>query len=418
MTHRIALLSVLLLTAAARAEDWPEFRGPTGQGHYAGKGLPIEWSTTKNVVWKEAIPGRGWSSPIVFDGRIYLTTAVPVEGSKDQSLQALCLDAKTSKRIWQKEVFLQDGKKAPGIHKKNSHASPTPITDGKRLYVHFGHQGTACLDLDGKILWRNTELRYEPVHGNGGSPILAGARLVFAVDGYDKQLLVALECDTGKIAWQTDRKSDAYKKFSFGTPLLITAHGKQQIISPTADAVIAYAPKDGRELWRVGYKDGYSVIPRPVFGHDMIFFGTGYDSPTIMAVRVDGTGDVTETHVAWKMSKAAPHTPSPLLVGAELYTVSDGGIATCLDAKTGKVHWQERLENAYSASPFYADGKIYFQSEGGVATVIRAGKKFEQLAQNALEEKTFASYAATDGALYIRTERHLYRIGEVKMGKD
>jgi outer membrane protein assembly factor BamB len=411
MIHRTALLAVFFIASTAHAEDWPEFRGPAGQGHYAGKGLPIEWSTTKNVVWKQAIPGRGWSSPIVLDGRIYLTTAVPVEGSKDQSLQALCLDAKTGKIVWQKEVFLQDGKKAPGIHKKNSHASPTPLTDGRRLYVHFGHQGTACLDLDGNVVWRNTELRYEPVHGNGGSPILVGDRLVFAADGYDKQLLIALQRDTGKLAWKTDRNSKAYKKFSFGTPLLITVDGKQQIISPAADAVIAYEPKQGRELWRVTYEDGYSIIPRPVFGHGMIFFSTGFDSPLLMAVRVDGSGDVTGTHVAWKMGKGAPLTPSPLLVGSELYTVSDGGIATCVDAKTGKVRWQERLEGGFSASPFYAEGRVYFQSEAGLTTVVRAGKQFEQLAQNTLDEKTFASYAAADGALFIRTERHLYRIG-------
>lgn len=410
MRYCTTTLIILSTITAAGAEDWREFRGPTGQGHYAGKGLPIEWSTTKNVVWKQAIPGKGWSSPIVLAGRVYLTTAVPVEESKDQSLRAICLDAKSGATIWDKEVFLQDGKKAPGIHKKNSHASPTPLTDGRRLYVHFGHQGTACLELDGTIVWRNTEHRYAPVHGAGGSPILVGDRLVFAIDGADKQLLVALETGTGKVAWKTDRKSTAFKKFSFGTPLLIEADGKQQIISPASDAVIAYEPKEGRELWRVTYKDGYSVIPRPVFGHGMIYFSTGYDSPKLLAVRVSGSGDVTDTHVAWTMSKAAPHTPSPLLVGDELYTVSDDGIATCLDARTGKQHWQERLEGGFSASPFHAEGRVYFQSEPGVTTVVRAGKKFEQLAQNELKERTFASYAAADGALYIRTERQLYKI--------
>jgi outer membrane protein assembly factor BamB len=409
MKRLAVLFASLLFANAAHAEDWPEYRGPTGQGHYAGKGLPIEWSDTKNVAWKEAIPGAGWSSPIVFKGRIYLTTAVPGGKAKDQSLCALCFDAATGKRLWQKEVFRQDGKKAPNIHKKNSHASPSPLTDGKRLYVHFGHQGTAGLDFDGNVLWRNTELRYSPVHGNGGSPILVDDRLVFAIDGGDKQFLAALECASGEVLWKTDRKCTAYKKFAFGTPLLITVDGKLQIVSPASHAVIAYNPADGKELWRVTH-DGYSTVPRPVFGHGLVFFSTGYDDPTLMAIRADGTGDVTKSHVAWSTPKGAPLTPSPLLVGDELYTVSDGGIVGCRDARSGKVHWQERLEGNFAASPLYSDGKIYVQSEEGVTTVLRAGQKFERLAESTLAERTFASYAAADGALYLRTEKHLYRI--------
>src|ERR1043165_8272650 len=394
---------------ASKGENWSEFRGPTGQGHYGGKNLPVEWSTTKNVVWKQPIPGKGWSSPIVLDGRIYLTTAVPIEGSKDLSLQAICLDAQKGKQLWQTEVFRQDGAKAPRIHPKNSHASPSPITDGKRLYVHFGHQGTACLDLNGKILWKTTELRYAPVHGNGGTPILVDDRLVFSVDGGDKQFVVALDQKNGKVVWKTDRKSSAVKKFSFSTPLLITANGKRQIISPASDAVIAYDPVDVKKLWRAAY-DGYSVIPRPVFGHGMVFLSSGYDSPKLLAIRVDGTGDVTDSHIVWSLMKGAPHTPSPLLVGDELYTVSDLGIASCLDAKTGKVHWQERIGGGFSASPLYADGKIYLQSEQGVTTVVRASTTFEQLATSKLNERTFASYAVTDGVIYLRSEGHLYRI--------
>jgi outer membrane protein assembly factor BamB len=412
MQSRIVLLAALALGSAVsvRAEDWPEYRGPTGQGLYAGKGLPVEWSTTKNVVWKVPIPGKGWSSPIVQSGRIYLTTADPgdVKKVEEQSLKALCLDAKTGQMQWQTEVFKQNAK-APRVHGKNSHASPSPLTDGRRLWVHFGHQGTACLDLKGKVLWRNTEVRYSPVHGNGGTPIRVDDRLVFAVDGGDKQFVVALNADTGKVAWKTDRKSQAAKKFAFGTPLLIEVDGKPQIVSPAADAVMAYDPKTGNELWRVRY-DGYSVIPRPVFGLGMLFLSTSYDSPSLLAIRPDGVGDVTTSHLAWSKTKAAPHTPSPLLVGDELYTVSDGGIATCYDARTGKVHWQDRVPGHYSASPFYGDGKVYVQSEEGDATVLRAGKTFEVLAQNKMGERTFASYAAADGALYLRTETQLYRI--------
>jgi outer membrane protein assembly factor BamB len=407
----LSVLALVSLTTTLFADDWPEFRGPTGQGLVLAGDLPVEWSTTKNVAWKQAIPGKGWSSPIVVKGRIYLTTAVPTGTSQsaDQSLRALCLDATSGKTLWNQEVFKQNGATAPRIHAKNSHASPTPLCDGERLYVHFGHQGTACLDLAGKILWRNTSLKYSPVHGNGGSPIVAGDKLVFSVDGSDRQFVVALHKLTGKEVWKTDRRCDAVKKFAFSTPLMITVNGRQQIVSPGSDAVCAYDPQAGREVWRVQY-EGYSIIPRPVFAHDLVIFSTGYDTPQLLAVRPDGQGDVTDTHIAWRLKNGAPHSSSPLVVGDELYVVSDAGVATCLDARTGKVHWRQRLDGNFSASPLHANGKIYFQDEEGMGTVIKAGKQFEQLAKNELEERTLASYAAADGALFIRTEKHLYRI--------
>ena len=324
--------------------------------------------------------------------------------------------------MWQTEVFVEDGAKAPKIHSKNSHASPSAVSDGKHVFVHFGHQGTACLDLDGKIIWRNTDLRYAPVHGNGGTPILFEDRLIFSADGGDKQFIVALDKADGKVIWKTDRKCTFKNTFSFSTPLLIApppgggggnkGGGQPQIISPASGAVIAYDPADGKELWRFNY-DGYSVIPRPVFGHGKIFISTGYNSPKMLAIRVDSnsSGDVTKTHLAWSLAKAAPHTPSPLLVGTELYTLSDNGIASCIDALTGKAHWQERIVGkGASASPIYADGKVYFQSEDGVTTVVRASTTHEQLATSKLNEKTFASYAIADGAIYLRTESQLYRL--------
>jgi outer membrane protein assembly factor BamB len=402
----------LTVTGVARAADWPDFRGPTGQGLGQGGGYPIRWSQTENVLWKQAVPGKGWSSPVVCGGRVFLTTAVPVTGAGpgDQSLRAVGLDAATGKLLWEREVFRQDGKTAPRIHGKNSHASPSPVTDGKRLYVHFGHQGTACLDTEGQIVWRNTDLRYQPVHGNGGSPILVGDALVFSVDGSDRQLVVALDCVAGRLRWRTDRKSDAFKKFSFGTPLVITVNGRQQVVSAGSGMVGAYDPATGAEIWRVRY-DGYSLVPRPVYGHGLVFLSSGYDSPRMLAVRPDGTGDVTATHVTWTERKGAPHNPSPLLVGDELYFVSDNGVATCLDAKSGQVHWRERLGGTYSASPVYASGRVYFQSEEGKGVVVEAGQRFVQVAVNELGERSLASYAAVDGTLFIRTEGHLYRIG-------
>jgi outer membrane protein assembly factor BamB len=404
--------TVLLCLAPARAEDWPEFRGPTGQGIASGS-LPVRWSSQENVAWKQAIPGKGWSSPVVVGGRVYLTSSLPVgEGpEKDLSLLALCLDAGTGKVLWQTEVFRADHASAPPIHGKNSHASPTPIVHGQRLFVHFGHLGTACLDLSGQVLWRNDSIKYQPVHGSGGSPILVGDLLVFSCDGGDRRLVVALEQQTGKVRWQTERSGQAERAFSFSTPLLITVKGQEQIISPGSDMVGAYDPASGREIWRVTY-EGYSLIPRPVFGHGLVYVCTGFNNPRLLAIRPDGQGDVTGTHVVWMAIRSVPLTPSPLLVGDELYMVSDQGVASCLDARTGKIQWQERLTGAHSASPLYADGKIYFQSEDGAGTVVRAGRQFERLARNKFDERTLASYAAADGALFIRTEKNLYRIGK------
>jgi outer membrane protein assembly factor BamB len=414
MTHaffRLAPVIALLLAPRGLGADWTEFRGPTGQGLAAEKGLPVEWSSTKNVAWKTALPGSGWSSPIVLQGRVYLTAAVPINGGGpgDLSLRALCLDAADGKTLWDREVFRQDGSRSPRIHGKNSHASPTPLTDGKHLYVHFGHQGTACLDLEGKIVWTNRTLTYKPVHGAGGSPILVDDLLVFSCDGGDRRFVVALDKGTGKVRWKTDRQAEAPKKFSFSTPLLIEVQGQKQIVSPGSNGVCAYEAAAGKEIWRVRY-DGYSVIPRPVCGHGLVFLSSGYDSPTLLAIRPEGSGDLTEKNVVWTLKKGAPHTPSPLLVGDELYMVSDRGIATCVDARTGKEHWQKRLGGNFSASPLHADGKIYLQSEEGTTTVIAAGPTFQQLARNVLGERSLASFAAADGALFIRTDKHLYRI--------
>ena len=410
---RVSVWAIVLATlsaSAALAEDWPQVRGPTGQGLSDAENLPIEWTAERNVRWRVPIAGKGWSSPVYHDDRVYLTTAAPV--SKDDaslSLRAICLLARDGTVVWDTEVLHQD-KSAPGIHTKNSHASPTPLVHEGRLYVHFGHQGTACLDLQGNVLWRSTSVKYPPVHGNGGSPVLIGKSLIFSCDGGSDPFVVALNADTGDELWRTPRPKTDAKTFSFSTPLVIEVAGKTQVVSPASNSVCAYDPQDGRELWHVKY-DGYSVIPRPVFGHGRIYLSTGYDSAKLLAIRVDqSSADKKEPAIDWTLERGAPNTPSPLLVGDELYVVSDKGIASCLDAKTGKPHWQNRIGGNYSASPVHAAGKIYFQSEEGVGTVIRAGKKFEKLATNKLDEPTLASYAVADGSLFIRGEKHLYRI--------
>ncbi len=401
----LSVLALSLATGAPSQEDWPQFRGPDGQGHSSARHLPIEWTYSKNVAWKTPIPGLGWSSPALRNGRLYVTTAMLGE-DKSISLRALCLQALSGEILWNKEIF---SGVAGYVHSKNSHASPTPLLEGERLYVHFGAQGTACLDLTGEVLWRNTELNYPPVHGGGGSPILVDDALIFSCDGASDPFVVALDKSTGKILWKVSRQTDANKKFSFSTPLLIKVNGKKQVVSPGSNAICAYDPATGREIWRVHY-DGYSVIPCPVYGHGLVFTSTSFDHPVVMAIRPDGQGDVTATHVAWTSNRSAPNTPSLLLVGDELYMVADSGIASCLDAQTGRAYWQERIGGNCSASPVAAEGRIYIQNEEGVGVVLKAGKEFQKLSSNPLGERSLASYAVGDGALFIRTAQHLYRI--------
>jgi len=397
---------LLVFGWTARAGDWTEFRGPSHQGHSDARHVPLKWSATENVQWRTRIPGKGWSSPVTRGNRIFLTTAV-TDGSQ-VSLRVLALDAASGKIAWETPAL-----DAPAVrhHDKNSHASATPVIEDDRLYTHFGHYGTVCLDLDGKVLWRQTGLAYSPVHGNGGSPAIADDALIFNCDGASDPFIAALDKRTGKVLWKVPRQTTAKRTFSFSTPLVIEVSGRKQVITPGSGVVSALDPKNGREIWRVRYGEGYSVVPRPVFGHGLVFLSSGYERAIIHAIRPDGQGDVTDTHVAWTQERGAPKSPSMLLVGDELYAVADNGVAICVDARTGRIHWQERVGGNYSASPVFAGGRIYMQNETGTGFVLAPGKEFRVLAENPLGERTLASYAVLEGALLIRTEQHLYRIG-------
>lgn len=395
-------IAVLALANTLQAGDWPQFRGPGAQGHADIK-LPVNLSAD-TAKWKAPVPGGGWSSPVIVGGKIYLTSAI--EKGEGLSLNALCLNAADGKVVWNTPIFGIE--KAPRMHRKNSQASPTPIVDGKQVYVHFGHMGTAALTLDGKVAWKNDTIKYPPVHGNGGTPALVDGKLIFSCDGASNPFVIALNIKDGSQAWKVNRSVNARRKFSFSTPLALkTATGKQ-VLLPGSDMIGAYNPADGSEIWRATY-DGYSVVPRPVVGHGMVFFSTGFDRAKAMAVQLGGKGDVTETHVKWVLPKGAPHTPSMVLTGNELFMVSDGGIASCVDAKSGEVHWSERLGGGCSASPILADGKLYVVNEAGTVYVVAAEKEFKLLAKNALGEKSLASPAVADGALFIRTAGHLWR---------
>ena len=412
----VALCALLIGNAGALvASNWPQFRGPTGQGHSDEHGLPLEWSETRNIVWKTSVPGRGWSSPVVADGRVWLTTALHrgAGGARDvkgASLRVLAYDLENGREVVNVELFHPaDGDLT---NAKNSHASPTPIVEGDRVYVHFGAQGTAALSTDGTIIWK-ARFSYQSQHGNGGSPVLYGDLLIVNCDGSNEAFVVALDKRTGKTRWRTVRRQPFDQAYS--TPLVIRVGERDEIVSVGAYRAAAYDPENGKEIWRVGYADGFSNVPRPVYGHGLVFIATGFQQPTLLAVRPDGAGDVTRTHIAWTLRRGAPLTPSPLLVGDELYVVNDGGIAQCLDARTGEVRWIQRLGGGdYSASPLFADGRIYFLSEGGAATVIAPGKEFKRLATNMLDGETLASMAVSAGSIFIRSDTSLYRIAETR----
>ena len=414
LMRRLAAASLVLLTlcgTSARAQDWPQFRGPTGQGHAEARGLPLQWSETQNIKWKVPIDGRGWSSPVVAQGRVWLTTSVemPAAGRERAglSLRALAFDAGTGKRVVDVEVFRLTSLRP--LNEKNSFASPTPILDGDRVYVHFGADGTAALSTAGEILWK-ARYNYDSQHGGGGSPVLYNDLLIFNCDGNDYEaFVVALDVKTGKERWKQNRRKPAAQAYT--TPLIISVNGRDQLISVGAYRTAAYEPATGRELWRVGYKDGFSNVPRPVFGKGLVFIATGFYEPSIVAVRADGQGDVTRSHIAWTLSRGAPYTPSPILVGDELYVTSDTGVLTVVDAAGGSVLYQARLGGNYSASPVLAEGRLYFQSEEGVTTVIAPGKTFNRLAVNRIDGAMLASMAPSNGTIYIRTDAHLYRIG-------
>ncbi len=395
---RSPALLTLLLTSLALAQDWPQFRGPGGQGHSSEKDLPLTWSERENIRWKTPLPGRGWSSPVILGDGIWLTTAT----EDGRSLRALSLDRATGKILRDIEVFRVS---ADSINAKNSHASPTAILEAGRVWVHFGSQGTAALTSSGDVVWK-TRLPYQHQHGPGGSPVLWRDLLIISCDGTDTQYVVALDKNTGKIRWRKPRAGQQ----AYATPLVIQSGDGEQVVSPGAYRAISYDPATGRELWQVRYGDGFSNVPRPVFAHGLVYICTGFFQPQLIAVRPGGKGDVTNSHAAWTAKRGVPLTPSPIVVGDELYMVSDNGVLSCLNALTGETLWQQRLGGNYSASPVSAAGRIYVQSEEGETHVFEPGRQFKKLAANRLDGSTLATLAPAGGVIYLRTDSHLYAI--------
>jgi len=403
-----ALLLVLFNLPAGAADEWPQFRGPNGQGHAVSDGLPLTWSETENVKWKCAIAGEGWSSPVVSGNQVWMTTAT----EEGKSLRVVSVDLASGKLLADAEIFHVE--KPATKNALNSYASPTPVIEGGRLYVNFGRDGTACLDAgSGAVLWKREDITLDHGVGAGSSLAIYKDKLLVPCDGMDVQYLLALDKQTGKTLWKTERSYQFTKpadmRKAFSTPLAITVNGADQIVIPTAEHVYAYQPETGKEIWSAQYL-GFSMAPRPVYGNGLVYICTAYGGNAVLAIRPDGTGDVTATHVAWKTTKQTPTQSSPVLVGNRLYMVSDSGAVSCLNAVTGADVWRQSIGGKFSASLLAAPGRIYFFDRDGTTTVVAAADTFKILAQNKLESGCMASAAVAGNALLLRTKTHLYRL--------
>lgn len=409
----IVLGLVLSFNSNPAFANWPDWRGPTGDGRSDATHLPLTWSETENIVWKTPIHDSGYSTPVVWGDRIWLTTAT----EDGRTLYAVCIDLKTGGVVHDIEVFRP--KEPQRKHDNNTYATPSAAVEEGRVYVHFGAHGTACLDSKtGQLLWQRTDLNCDHVEGPASSPVLYDDLLILTLEGVDVQFITALDKNTGNTVWRYDRPEELYepgKSWSFyksyQTPVLVEVDGQTQLVSNGALLVTGHEPKTGKEIWRVRYGID-QTISRIVSGEGLFFVNTGGfpGQQQLWAVRQGGHGDVTDTHVVWKMTEDAPFESSPVLVDDLLYTVSDGGVLICTEALTGKTVWKEYLHGRHGASLLYADGRIYVSSKTGKTTVIEPGRTFRKLAVNQLDGEFWASPAVAGNSLLLRTRTHLYRV--------
>ena len=408
-----SLLAVLLSSGTLLAENWPRFRGPNGQGISTETGLPLTWNSDQNVAWKTAIPGEdAWSSPIVYDNYVFLTS-VSDEG---KSCFVVGIDRSNGKIIWNTKVHQQETSR---MRRQNSYATPTPVTDGERVYAVFFDGTAVALDLKGNIVWKNSDISYYSLHGLGASPILAGDHLVMPFDGssrddervgwkipWENAVLLAIDKRSGMTSWKGKRGPS---RVGHVTPIVDSDNG--QIISAGGDKVQGFDVGTGKRVWSI-YSQGEGVTPSPILVDDLIITSSGFEEPTIRAIRTGGNGDVTTTHIAWEQKQGVPVLASPLFVAPYLYTITRDNILHCIQASDGRVVWKERLQGVHSASPVYADGRIYILSEDGVTVVLKPGPAYEELARNEIGEVCKASMAVSEGQFFIRSAKHLYCIAE------
>jgi outer membrane protein assembly factor BamB len=418
MRRLLVLLATLFVTALPLRAQWPQFRGPDGTGMSATATLPLTWGEGKNIRWKTAVHGRAWSSPVILGNQVWMTTAT----EDGRQLFAVALDRQTGKVVYDLKLF--EVAQPQEAHPFNTYASPTPVIEPGRVYVTFGSPGTAAIDTaTGKKIWERRDFVCNHYRGAGSSPIIFENLLLMHFDGSDHQYVVALDKRTGKTVWRTPRsinfqdlgpdgrpKGDGDFRKAFSTPQIVTVDGRPVMISIGSKAVYGYDPRTGQELWKVIERGSHSASTRPVSGHGLVFTPTGLDASQLLAIRPNGSGDVTGTHVVWRVTRGVPQKPSILLIGDFIYMVNDTGVVTCVDVKTGESVWRSRVEGTYSASPIAAAGRIYAFNEDGKTTVFEAGREFKVLAENFLEDGFMASPAIDGSALILRTRSHVYRV--------
>ena len=396
----------------ATGEDWMRFRGPTGQGFSSEVNLPVSWSASKNIKWKISLPGKGWSSPIVFKDQVFLTAAT----EEGVSCRVICVNRKDGSVAWDTEVHRQ---KPGAMRKQNSYATPTPVTDGKHVYSVFYDGAVTAVDLAGKIAWKNHDVKFFSLHGLGASPILSGDQLIMPFDGssreetkigwkvpWDKALVVSFSAKDGAVRWKGKRGES---RVGHVTPILVNKGN--QVVSAGGDRVQGFDTATGKRIWSV-YSQGEGVTPSPAVGDGLIYTSSGFEAPTLRAIRLGGKGDITKTHVAWEQKNGVAALSSLLYVKPYLYSISRDNILHCLQGETGEIVWRKRLSGTYWASPVYAEGRIYILSEDGVTLVLRPGDKYDEIAANDLGDRCFASMAVSQGNFYIRSAQHLYCIGK------
>jgi outer membrane protein assembly factor BamB len=402
----------LIVCDSVWGENWMQFRGSTGQGISSEKQLPITWTATKNIKWKASLPGNGWSSPIVFEDHVFLTTA----SEEGVSCRVICVNRNDGSIEWNTEVHRQ---KPGAMRKQNSYATPTPVTDGKYVYSVFYDGTVIAVDFTGKIVWKNSEVKFFSLHGLGASPILANGQVIMPFDGssrkdtqvgwkipWDKAVVLSLDAGNGSVRWKGTRGDS---RVGHVTPLLI--NNGRQLVSAGGDRVQGFDPETGKRIWSI-YSQGEGVTPSPAVGGGLIYTSSGFEAPTLRAIRLGGQGDVTNTHIAWEQKRGVAALSSLLYVKPYLYSISRDNILHCIDASSGKIVWLERLSGVHWASPVYADGKVYILSEDGVTIVLRPGAKYDEVARNDIGDTCLASMAVSQGNFYIRSAQHLYCIGK------
>lgn len=410
---RAAAVAAVVTTAIAQdegdARSWPDYRGPRHDGNAAEAALPLRWSEQENVRWKTAIPGRGWSSPVVDNGQVWMTAAT----ADGRQLSAVAVDLESGEVLHDRVVF--EVAEPESKNSLNSYASPSPVIEGGRVWVHFGTYGTACLDTDtAETVWERRDIHCDHMEGPGSSPVLFEDLLIFNMDGGDVQFVIALDKNSGETRWKRPRSVDVDHlqpdlRKAYSTPIIVTIDGEPRLISSGAQATVGYDPRTGEEEWTMRH-DGFSMSARPLTDGETLYLNTGFMSAQMLAVRASGEGDVTDSNLVWRYRRAVPKMASGLLVNGRIYMVADNGVVTCLQAGDAKVLWRQRIDGQFCASPIHASGRLYFFGRGGSTVVLEEGPSYREIATNELDDGFMASPAVVGKALILRTVTHLYRI--------